>query len=273
MSTDVSAVLRGERRWAIVRGDCFTELDRIAADGQKVDHILADPPYSERIHAAKRTGRKGPTRKGDGKPAPCSTSRAERLGFEHITQDQRQALSRLAARIVRRWTLAFCDVEAVGSWRDALVEAGMEYVRTGAWVKTCATPEFRGDRPASGFEAVAIAHAAGEKKRWNGGGGHAVWTHAIELNRRWRTPRLHTTQKPLPLMVELASLFVDADEVVLDPFCGSGTTGVAALRRGARFVGIELDESHAATAADRLAAEERGSSIDAERRGQLALLR
>lgn len=66
---------------------------------------------------------------------------------------------------------------------------------------------------------------------------------------------LHTTQKPLPLMVELVRQFTDPGDVVLDPFCGSGTTGAACLRTGRKFIGIERDEHYARVARERLEGE------------------
>lgn len=59
--------------------------------------------------------------------------------------------------------------------------------------------------------------------------------------------------------------------VVLDPFAGSGTTGVAALRAGRRFIGCEIDPSYAEMARERLAAEADGSTLAASRAGQGAL--
>lgn len=65
--------------------------------------------------------------------------------------------------------------------------------------------------------------------------------------------RVHIAQKPLSVMRELVRI-VQPGEVVLDPFAGAGTTGVAALNERRRFIGIELSESIALTAADRLRA-------------------
>lgn len=47
-------------------------------------------------------------------------------------------------------------------------------------------------------------------------------------------------------------------DLVLDPFCGSGTTGVAAVRAGCRFVGLEMDPAYVELAARRLKAVEQG---------------
>ena len=54
----------------------------------------------------------------------------------------------------------------------------------------------------------------------------------------------HPTQKPIRLLERLLAASCPDDCVVLDPFNGSGTTGVAALRAGHRYVGIELDPEY-----------------------------
>ena len=64
----------------------------------------------------------------------------------------------------------------------------------------------------------------------------------------------HQTQKPLALMELLVRLFSAHGELVLDPFAGSGTTGVAAMRLGRRFLGWEMDPAYVAIASRRLAA-------------------
>lgn len=142
-------------------------------------------------------------------------------------------------------------------------------MRVGHWIKLGATPQFTGDRPATGSEAIVIAHPKGRKK-WNGGGTHAVWPFPIVTGINPERTE-HTTQKPLDLMLKLVDLFTDPDDLVLDPFCGSGTTGVACLRLGRRFIGVEMSERYAAIAVERMRAEQSGLSLTAARAGQLAL--
>lgn len=62
----------------------------------------------------------------------------------------------------------------------------------------------------------------------------------------------HPAQKPVPLLKELVELVTKPDGLVLDPFTGSGTTGIAALQAGRRFLGIEADDQWHALAAERL---------------------
>jgi len=64
--------------------------------------------------------------------------------------------------------------------------------------------------------------------------------------------RLHPTQKPTKALEPLISTFCKPDGIVLDPFCGSGSTLVAARKMGRRFIGIELDGDHFLTASNRL---------------------
>jgi len=65
--------------------------------------------------------------------------------------------------------------------------------------------------------------------------------------------QLHPTQKPVQPLKTLIEAFTKPGAVVLDPFCGSGSTLVAAQELGRRFIGIELDEQHHRTASVRLA--------------------
>lgn len=94
---------------------------------------------------------------------------------------------------------------------------------------------------------MAILHAASAgKMRWNGGGNRAVWTCNVEHGE-------HPTQKPLPLLETWIADFTDPGETILDPFAGSGTTGVACIRLGRNFIGWEKDPKYHAAAMRRLA--------------------
>ena len=54
----------------------------------------------------------------------------------------------------------------------------------------------------------------------------------------------HPTQKPLYLLERIIQAASRPGDLVLDPFCGSGTTGVAAVRHGRKFIGMELSEEY-----------------------------
>ena len=62
----------------------------------------------------------------------------------------------------------------------------------------------------------------------------------------------HPTEKPVRLMERLIALVTDEGDVVLDPFMGSGTTGVACMNMKRRFIGMELDHAFFKTAEDRI---------------------
>ncbi len=64
--------------------------------------------------------------------------------------------------------------------------------------------------------------------------------------------RLHPTQKPIEALSPFIEAFCKPSGTVLDPFCGSGSTLVAAHQLARRYLGIELDETHCITAQRRL---------------------
>jgi len=62
----------------------------------------------------------------------------------------------------------------------------------------------------------------------------------------------HTTVKPLKLIEYLVRLVTPPNGIVLDPFFGTGTTGIACLKQGFRFIGLEIDPIYCRIAEHRL---------------------
>ncbi len=225
--------------WDLRLGDCLDPQAGMASLADKsVDHVITDPPYEAEAHTlGRRHGKPG----GGAEEAP--------LDFAPIGQEQRAQAAWFIASATMRWCLVFCQAEALTLWRDALAAGGgLQYKRACVWIKPGAAPQFTGDRPGMGYETIVACHAHG-KSRWNGGGLHGVFEFPPETGER-----VHMTQKPVALMEKLIRLFTDPGDLILDPFAGSGTTGVAAIRLGRRFIGWEKDPKYHAIAVKRLTA-------------------
>ena len=65
--------------------------------------------------------------------------------------------------------------------------------------------------------------------------------------------RVHPTQKPVELMAAIIYDYTNPNDTILDPFMGSGTTGVACVQTGRNFIGIEIDETYFKIAERRIA--------------------
>ena len=70
-----------------------------------------------------------------------------------------------------------------------------------------------------------------------------LWCGAFRASERGNT-RVHPTQKPIVLMEWCIKLCTTESDTILDPFMGSGTTGVAAVRMGRKFIGIEIERKY-----------------------------
>jgi site-specific DNA-methyltransferase (adenine-specific) len=190
-------------------GDCYTILPALP----KVGAVITDPPFDEKTHAGARLA-------GAIDFAP--------LGDVPLLVDA-------LLGVCDGWVLAFCAFEQLGAYKAA---AGESWIRAGVWDKVVNMPQMTGDRPAQGGEALAIMHRPG-KKKWNGGGKAAIWRHLVE-----RGQKEHPTQKPVSLISELVGLFTQDETTVLDPFMGSGTTGVACINAARKFIGIEMNPTY-----------------------------
>lgn len=252
------AVLTGEHCWCVLEADCSLVLP--ALPPKSVAHVITDPPFSERVHS-------GQSRQdGVGGTAPMD------LGFAPLTPDLRSVVAAHSMRVALRWAVIKSDLSGTALWELDLSANGARFTRFGVWWKEGAQPQFTGDRPANGAEGLAIAHAPSDgRMRWNGGGKHARWMHPIA-----RGDRVHTTETPLSLWLEIVEDFTDPGDLVLDPFCGSGSLGIACTRLGRRYIGMDNGadadgKPWAEWAREGIQAEERGLSRSAARAGQGSL--
>ncbi|GGO96472.1 DNA-methyltransferase [Stakelama pacifica] len=216
-------------------GDCLEIMPTLGP----VDHIIMDPPYEAIMHASKG-GMKGLVR-------PDGSHHWKPLDFAPIDEIRDEVITWGAQ--CDGWFIAFCTSEGVGRWADGINPSPMRYKRACVWVKPDSTPQMNGQGPAQGAEHFVCAWAGQGFARWNAGGKRGVYTHCVNSPEREGT---HPTEKPRRLMSEIIADFTNTGQTILDPFMGSGTTGVAAVMADRRFIGIELQEHYFDIAARRI---------------------
>lgn len=248
--------------WAIHEGDALAVLARLPS--ASCDALVTDQPYSS--GGMVRGDRAGRT---VDKYVQSDSANRELEDFSGDTRDQRSYelwcalwLSE-ALRAVKPGGvgLLFCDWRQLASTIDAFQVGGWVFRGVVPWAKpTC--------RPQKGRFAAQCEFVV-----WGSNGAMPAADDAACLPGfyTYTPPRVreHITQKPVPLMTDLLAI-VPERGIVLDPFCGSGTTGVAAVQTGRRFIGCELVPTHAATARARIG-RAAGERVDTKA-GQIALI-
>lgn len=201
-------------------GDCMELLPIM----QRVDCVITDPPYSDATHNNARSNAGG-------------GGAAKAIDFKAIDFKAIERLLDFCAPLCNGWIIANMD------WRHiAALEFEKhhfyELIRFGVWVKTNPMPQLSADRPANGWDGIAYIFPKGKKKVWNGGATHGNWSGAVVTNGD------HPTGKPVDMVSSWVTRFTNQSQVILDPFMGSGTTGVAAIQLGRKFIGIEREPKY-----------------------------
>lgn len=190
-------------------------------DLPRADLVLTDPPYAEETHAGARTA-----------------IDEKLVDFDSVSVDELRAMFVYLAPAASRWLISFMDWRHIYHFEQASPK-GLRFVRFGVWVKPNGAPQFTGDRPATGWEGIAMLHREGGRMQWNGGGKSSVYVEP-KINGN------HRTAKPPRLIERLMKDFSNSGDLVLDPFAGGGVTLVVARLLGRRAVGIERSEQRCA---------------------------
>lgn len=200
-------------------GDCRDVLPLLP----KVDAVITDPPYSERTHTGHDSGA---IDRRDG------ADRAA-LGYGFLTPEAVRELSAAYASICSGWIVWMTDhtlapevcksLEANGRY----VFAPIPFYAPGSRVR------LSGDGPSSWTDWIVVARTA-KQHRWGTlPGGYMAgpgWNDKARMG-----------GKPTHLMSALVADYSKPGQLVLDTHMGGGTTGVACVQAGRRFIGCEID--------------------------------
>jgi DNA modification methylase len=205
-------------RNTVLNGDCISVLGGFTSNS--VDFVLTDPPYLVRYQSR------------DGK---------------RVHNDDNAAWLHPAFAQIHRvlkpgsYCVSFYGWNRVDRFFDAWTSAGFRVVGHLVFPK----------RYASGGKLLRYSH---ECAYLLAKGNVAPPTSPIADVIAWKYTgnRLHPTQKPVNSLRPLIEAFCPAGGLVLDPFCGSGSTLVAAQKIDRDYLGIEIDATHHKTAQDRL---------------------
>jgi len=230
----------------IYHGDCV-EIMR-AMEGVSVDAVITDPPYCSggSLEAQKNQKAQG-----------LRTATVQAEDFEWFSADNMttgglvwlvRAVLVESRRVMKanRSAFVFTDWRMVPHLAPALESSGLRYRNMIVWDKMSAGLG-NGFKPA---HEIILEYTNGATEYATKDGQNVIRARRVASGNRD-----HACQKPLEVLARLIDVAVPEAGAVLDPFCGSGSTLVAAKQRGRRAIGIELAEAHAETAARRCAAE------------------
>jgi site-specific DNA-methyltransferase (adenine-specific) len=257
----VAEVLAGTAGWTVLGGDSLLAL-RELPDGC-VDLVLADPPYSS--GGQFRGDRARPT----GEKYVLSYGNHENADFAGDTRDQKSFELWTALWCAEAWRVAregcvgmlFTDWRQLGATADAFQAGGWVFRGVAAWDKGSCRPRNGGLRQQCEFVVWGSRGPLVERDVYLDG----CLRVSVEKD------KLHQAAKPDAVLSELVRLCPPGG-LVLDPFPGSGSVGIACARAGLRYIGIEIVPGWAELSRERLRAEHSGSTLEARASGQLPLL-
>jgi modification methylase len=244
----------------ILVGDCVAEMAKLTP--ASVDLVFADPPYNLQLA--------GDLKRPDDSHVDAVTDDWDKFSsfaaYDDFTRAWLTACRRVMKPNATLWVIgSYHNIFRVGT---ILQDLGYWVLNDVIWRKTNPMPNFRGRRFTNAHETLIWA------AREEGAKGYTFNYEAlkagnedVQVRSDWTLPlctgderlklkdgkKLHPTQKPEALLARTILAASRPGDLVLDPFCGTGTTGAVAKRLGRRFIGLERDAGYAKAALARIA--------------------
>ncbi|MEZ5786691.1 MAG: site-specific DNA-methyltransferase [Xanthobacteraceae bacterium] len=247
----------------VVVGDCIAEIARMPA--ASVDLVFADPPYNLQLQ--------GDLKRPDDSRVDAVDDAWDKFdsfaAYDDFTRAWLTACRRVMKPSATLWVIgSYHNIFRVGA---TLQDLGFWILNDIIWRKSNPMPNFRGRRFTNAHETLIWAARDQDAKGYTfnyealKAGNEDIqvrsdWTITLctgdERLKGEDGKKLHPTQKPEALLARITLASSRPGDLVLDPFCGTGTTGAVAKRLGRRFIGYERVGDYAKAAAARIAAVE-----------------
>jgi modification methylase len=229
------------------------------------DLVFADPPYNLQLA--------GDLKRPDDSKVDAVDDDWDRFAsfkaYDDFTRSWLEAARRVLKPAGTLWVIgSYHNIYRVGA---ILQDLGFWILNDVVWRKSNPMPNFRGRRFTNAHETLIwAARDAGAKGYTFNYEALKAGNEDIQVRSDWTIPlctgeerlkggdgkKLHPTQKPQALLARVILAASRPDDLVLDPFCGTGTTGAVAKHLGRRFIGIERDPRYAKAALRRIEAVE-----------------
>ena len=249
---------RAKTSEVILRGDCVRAMDTL--EENSVDLVFADPPYNLQLDG---TLHRPDHSRVDGVDAEWDKF-ASFEEYDHFTRAWLTSARRVLKKNGSLWVIgSYHNIFRIGA---ILQDLGYWILNDVVWRKANPMPNFRGTRFTNAHETLIWA-SYGEKTSYTFNY-HALKTfnEDVQMRSDWILPlctgserlknndgvKIHPTQKPESLLYRILLASSKANDLVLDPFFGTGTTGAAAKRLRRNFIGIEQNPEYIKAAKKRL---------------------
>src|ERR1700722_6348343 len=245
----------------IVVGDCVAEMAKLPA--ASVDLVFADPPYNLQLQ--------GDLKRPDDSRVDAVDDDWDKFAsfaaYDDFTRAWLTACRRVMKPSATLWVIgSYHNIFRVGT---VLQDLGFWILNDIVWRKSNPMPNFRGRRFTNAHETMIWATRQAEHKGYTFNyEALKAGNDDVQMRSDWFIPlctgeerlkgsdgkKLHPTQKPEALLARVILAASRPDDLVLDPFSGTGTTGAVAHRLRRRFIGFERESQYAAAAEARIAA-------------------
>ncbi len=244
----------------VLEGDCIEAMN--ALPEKSVDLIFADPPYNLQL--------KGELFRPDHSTVDGvdeAWDKYENLAaYDKFTRAWLAAARRVLKDDGTLWVIgSYHNIFRVGA---TLQDLDFWILNDVVWRKANPMPNFRGRRFTNAHETLIWAAKHEESRYLFNYNAMKTLNDDLQMRSDWYLPlctgserlkkdglKAHPTQKPEALLYRVLLSSSKTGGVVLDPFFGTGTTGIVAKRLGRRFIGIERDAAYATLARGRIAQE------------------